>query len=366
MPTPVAEEYALYSETSNADYDAATMVSYRNANNIKGVGDEALKDNAQTTGAPTEAFAPATIYRNQILRQDKWAARMDSVGYAANGRLADLAGTEDPENWKAAAAASLIAALTISEEDQLSLTYSGAQFPNFVKQCNDFLKYQETDLQTTGAFKDMLTPDGFADNTAYIKGEYTAENVGRAIWNHYMAIAVEMGDASHSSSQTVGEWLASKTDFGGGAIKYNHDYENTRLSEFKSATGKNYATAMKVLNMVNFTYADRDLNIRMQTGLNAVRDSTMYTPDVRWLDGVNAAADKGIMLTYSPIMSLTETADLLNALRGGTDDAIGRTWAKANQSAAGHSQWMSPAMYAMFKSISCEAALQDFIRDYNK
>ena len=361
MPTPVAEEYALYSTTPNADYDAKTLVTYRNANNIKGTGDAVVTgDKAQDASSTLGTFTPATIYKNQILRQDKWAARMDSVGYAANGRLDDLS-EDDPEAWKAKAVTSLIAALTISEEDQITLTYAGAQLPNFVQQCNEFLNYQNAEYKTTGAFKDMLTPDGFADNSKY----GTDPDIGAKIWKHYMDIVVKMGDASHDSTQTVSEWLQAEgcKDYDGGEIRYNKDFADLRLSEFTGASQNNYFTAMKVFNMVNFTYADRDLNIRMQTGLNAVRDSTMYTPEDSWLNQLNGAVDNGFVLTYSSRMALT--GDLRTALNEASDAAIGRTWAKANQSVAGHSQWMSPAMYATFKSTVCNDALQKLIKEYN-
>lgn len=361
MPTPVSEDYALYSKTSTPDYDAATLVEYSNANNVKGTGADAHTTDSAQRAAKSEGcttYDEHAIYANQILRQDKWAARMDSVGYAANGRLARLS-ENDKEGWKAEAAASLIAALTVHEEQQVTLTYAGAQLPNFVSQCNDFINYQEK-AYAEGAFKDMLTPDGFADNTPY----GTEANVGKKIWDYYYNIAMEMGNASHSSTQTVREWIAAKgyRDYNNvGELRYDPSYADVKLSTFTGESQNNYYSAMRALRMVNFNYAERDLNIRMQTGLNAVRDSSMYTPEVDWLNELNADTfNSSTMLTFYSLMS---AGNMRLELQQATAKAIGRNFKTGYQSNDGAAKWWSPAYYATYASINCEAQLQACIRE---
>ena len=291
MPAPVSEKLALYTTTRDASY---YTVTYANATTDKGTGDgvgsagDESGDYAQrnlTTDPVSRAFTKDEIVKNQIKRQDKWAARMDSVGYAANGRLADL-----PENskeaWKAAGAASLIQALTIGKTDQITLTYAGAQLPNYKDQCTDFLKYQETGYEN-GSFKDMLTPDGFA--------ETKDKTAGRAEWDHYYKIALKMAEDSRNRSNrnvTVKSWIENsgfKHSDGSGAVRYDTQYDNTTLGEFTGENRTNISFAMKVLRMVCFTYADRDLNIRMQYGLNSVRDASMYTPNTTWINSLDAS-----------------------------------------------------------------------------
>ncbi|MGN0823407.1 MAG: hypothetical protein ACI4NG_06510, partial [Candidatus Gallimonas sp.] len=60
---PVGEKYALYSEVKNADYEM------------------------QRYGGSCRPYTQAEIVANQAERQDKWGARMDSVGYGVNGNL---------------------------------------------------------------------------------------------------------------------------------------------------------------------------------------------------------------------------------------------------------------------------------------
>lgn len=367
MPTPVAEDYALYSETSTPDYDAFTLKKYANKNNIKGTGENALaNDKEMKTGdeltAAVKAYRSSEIYANQILRQDKWAARMDSVGYAANGRLAGLS-SDDPEGWKAKATASLIAALTVREQEQITLTYAGAQLPNFKQYCTDFLMYQQ-DGYENGAFKDMITPDGFADTTDPAEGA--------KIWEYYYKVAKAMAKDSFSSSLTVKQWVeqCGYGDYDGSEngnpnkpLRYDPAFADVPISSFPSSEqGTRYHGAMRALRMVNFTYADRDLNIRMQTGLNAVRDSTMYTTsDTRWLDGLNAAVSTQ-MLTYASTMRITD-ATLSGALKTCLPAAIGRTFETADQDKEGCSKWWSPAYYATDRAITCNTSLRLAIKE---
>ncbi len=278
MPQAISEKYALYSTYKDAFYEM----------------EEAGEKKAYTIGE---------VYANQVERQNKWGARMDSVGFAANASLAKTKGTS--EEWKIAGAASLIMALCINEDAQVTLTYSGAQLPNFKEQCVDFLHYQETEY-ANGTFKDMLTPEG----SATVTGE-----AGRNLWNAYYDIVWDIDQASRNigdfkgqSSMTVGDWIAQyhptvtangKTE----PTKYNEAYKDVKLSSFTGEIS-NRGFAMKIFNMVTFTYADRDLNLRMQYGLNSARDSAMYTYNVEWINLIQMR--DGSCLAYNLATPITK------------------------------------------------------------
>lgn len=239
MPEPVAERYALYSNVKNAYYE---MQEYGT-----------LKE-----------FTQEDITANQITRQDKWAARMDSVGYGVNGSLVKTA-----SDWKIAACVSLIQDLTINTSVQKDLTYGGAQLPNFVSMTQDFLYYNDKNYANyaNGTFNDMITPEGDAE--------------GNDVWDEYYAIVKAMAAASNKGG-TIGEFMTKNYP----DKKYNASYKDTPMT---SITG--YSTAMKVLNMTTYVKADRDLAIRMQTGLNAVRDPSTYVYLSDWINELDARGD---------------------------------------------------------------------------
>lgn len=339
MAAPVAEKYALYSEVKDADYSLMPKAYSNDPATAKGTNDGANNDGKQRDdkNAGLKVYSQEEINANLIKRQDKWAARMDSVGYAANGRFADMKEDND-EYWKAAGAASLIEALTIGQTEQVTLTYAGAQLPNFIDQCSDFLNFQKAGYENK-SFKDMLTPEGFA-NTA-------DATEGRQIWDYYYVIARKMAQDSLGSgnSQTVSQWIAQN---GGqynkyGEIKYDPQYANTQLKEFTGEGGTNIGFAMKVLRMVAFTYADRDLNIRMQYGLNSVRDATMYTVSDSWLGKVDAS-DGGVMLAYinQKLLSDTDRSKL-----GQSTTAGGILARSMNDAADTNTKFWTPAVYCM-------------------
>lgn len=343
MPAPVSERLALYTATKDANYDPVT---YSNDPKAKGTGDAANGDYDQRSDkeAGKKVYTADEIKNNQIKRQDKWAARMDSVGYAANGRLAELS-EDDPEYWKKAGAASLIAALTIGREEQLTLTYAGAQLPNFKDQCSDFLYYQSN---ADGAFKDMITPDGFSTTTD--------KTEGRAIWDHYYNIALAMAaDSLPTSSkrdQTVEQWFASNpqfTDYGGsGAVRYDTQYKDVLLSKFTGESGTNISFAMKVLRMVCFTYAERDLNIRMQYGLNSARDASMYTEDESWIATLDGT-------TSSKMLAYRNKAELTAAQKQAFSQSsvLARTESE-NTSAS----FYTPAVFCMLRAKAAQDSLK--------
>lgn len=350
MPTPVAEKYALYTATKDADYE---HVVYSNAG-TKGTGDAVNNEGAQRSnpedGLSHGAYTYDEIVANQLLRQDKWAGRMDSVGYAANGKLASYVGTE--EEWKIEGAASLIMALTIKEDAQKTLTYAGAQLPNFRGQCIDFLNYQTAGAD--GAFKDMITPEGFYDTTD--------PATGKAIWDHYYAIAKEMAAASYSSSLTVGEWIQTKKDYNSDAVaRYDEQYKDVPLNKFVGES-THISFAMKVLRMVNFDKTDRDLNIRMQYGLNSVRDSSMYTFTNTWIGSIDSSST-GKMLAYIKQASLKSynNKNMIGDLRAIYLQATpGATQAELQ---AGKGMLWTPAVYCINSADTVQKALTRSINE---
>lgn len=275
FPMPVAEKYAVYSKVKDAYYD------------VKEYG-------TLPTQTLDENWRTSTVHANQITRQDKWAARMDSVGYAVSARLTEKAGTD--EEWKIAGAVSLIQELCVNEDAQLTLTYAGAQLPNFRQQAVEMLNYQSDDYKTTGAFKDMITPEGSATVTG-------AE--GKALWDYYYGLVEEMNTlAASNSTQTVAEFMADKKEPGGTDAKYDSQYADTQFKDFTGELSKR-AFAMKVLYMTTFTKADRDLNMRMQYGLNGARDSAMYTYNNTWINRVSTRG--GTSLAYMMQAPITGT-----------------------------------------------------------
>lgn len=299
MPTAVSNKLSLYAQGRSAYYvdgnKQALVNTYSNGATTKGTGENAgtataggvAGDYAQRTNLNDglKVYTQEQIWQNQVLRQDKWAGRMDSVGYAVNANVA----AENQPAWLAAAATDLVMELTIGEQSQVTLTYGGAQIPNVREQCTEYLRYQD-DGYEDGAFKDMITPEGDAD--------------GNDVWEQYYTVAEEMAAASQTGdTRTVAEFLngrkitidGQETD-----IKYDTQYANVRLADFTTATVSTtgIAYSMRVLRMINYTRAERDILIRMQTGMNSVRDQTLYTASSGWIEGFNATASANQFLAY--------------------------------------------------------------------
>lgn len=350
MPSPVSERLALYTETKDADYQPVT---YSNDPKAKGTGDGANGDYDQRNPltAGKKVYTETEIHNNQIKRQDKWAARMDSVGYAANGRLAELT-SESNEYWKKDAAPSLIAALTVGRTEQVTLTYAGAQLPNFIDQCSDFLYYQNA-AYADKSFKDMLTPDGFAD---------TAEGEGRAAWDYYYNVALAMAADSLTGSTkrdlTVKQWIDQSgyghykagAEKGEGALRYDEQYSEVVLKDFAGGNDTNIAFAMKVLRMVCFTYAERDLNIRMQYGLNSVRDASMYTEKDTWLGTLNGGG-QSTMLAYINQRELTAQQ------KQNFTSKIAHSVADSSASGTNRKDFWTPALYCLTTASAAQTSL---------
>ncbi len=327
MPTAVSNKFSLYSQTRDPYYGANgrdTVITYHNTATEKGTGDAANNDYACSNDPKQglQVYDQDAIIQNQLLRQDKWGGRMDSVGYAVNGHLAD---SNQPE-WKAAAAVSLVLALTVDPEAQLTLTYGGAQIPNVREMCTDY-------LNVTGTFADMITPEH--------------EN-----WDEYYALAKEMAnEGMKGTPTTVADYLNGK-QIGGKDVAYDTQYANTRLCDFTTATTSQtrIAYAMRVLHMIGYTKADRDIVIRMQTGMNAARDQLLYTSGTGWITNIDATAQSAAFFAYRNQQVLTEAQQ--NALDGGTLVAL-----NPGDYDATKNMIMTPAVYLVRQALTSQQRL---------
>lgn len=345
MPTPVAEKYALYSEIKDANYQKA-IYSNDPAKAVAGSADEGKQRATLSEGK--KAYSDPEIVRNQLRRQDKWAARMDTVGYAVAAKVAKYTGEHE---WKAKAAVSLTARLTINEAAQETLLYAGAQLPNFKAQCVDFVNYKTKGAD--GAFAEMLTPEGFWD---------TPEGNGKAVWDYYYQIALDMEEkARGGSSQTVEQYLADKKHSTDGktaadeAIRYDKNYKDTKLSAFTGEGNARLAFAMKVLRMVSYREKDRDLNIRMQYGLNGVRDSSMYTYKEDWMGSIDARGNTSMLayLLQKPLDS--KMTDLTFLVPGNFIQMNPSDTSKVYS-------YMTPAVWCFKQASAAQALLADAVK----
>lgn len=356
MPTPVSEKYALYSKIKGANY---TMEEYSNGATSKGSGNDANNDKVQRTDLASgkKVYSQAEIIANQTLRQDKWGARMDSVGYAVNGQVTNYTGEHA---WKAEAAVSLAMALTIDRDAQVTLTYAGAQFPNFQDQMQQFVDYQK--FGANGAFKDMLTPEGFS-NMKYYDDNGNPDPVvaaqAKTIWDEYYKLALDMekvrlSDDAAAKAKTVKQYLEGKT-VNGAPVVYNHAFENVTFNEFVGSSTTSYlAYAMKIFNMVPLWRDDREINLRMQCGLNAVRDSTMYTYNDLWIGEVDARRNRTTMLAYRS-QQLFTTGTGTSATGISKDEFLGRI--KYNPAETNRVTFETPVVFCLRKTADAQALL---------
>lgn len=286
-PTAVSNRLSLYAETRDAYYTNDSKKVYSNGA-TKQTGDAVNDEYAQRSdlGSGCKAYTQEEIEANQLLRQDKWGGRMDSVGYAVNAHVAD----EGQPAWKAPAAVSLVLALTVDETAQVTLTYGGAQIPNVMSQCSDYLNYNTS--ATDGAFADMITPEG--------------DSQGRDVWDDYYALALEMANEAYANknTQTVAQYLSGK-QIQGQDVKYDPQYADTRLCDFTTGTVSStcIAYSMRVLRMIAYGREARDLSIRMQY-MNSARQQSLYTPGELWITTLDATSTSAAFLAYRNQASL--------------------------------------------------------------
>ncbi len=248
MPEPVSEDYALYSRIKDAKYEQQV---YMSNGQVDADGKVALN-----TTVPA-SFTTAQIEANQLLRQNQWKARMDSVGYGVNGDLAN-----SKSDWLAEACADLVANMTVDRDSQVELTLAGSQLPNYADQCEDY-------LYKTGAFANVITPDD-------------------ANYNEYYQIVTELV-ANTDRNTTVSAWMAANYP--------NHKY-NANFADYTCKRIANSTIGFQALNMISLDYKSRNVAVRMVSGENGTKDSCMYTFDAAWID-VFSANKAGCMIAYT-------------------------------------------------------------------
>ncbi len=309
MPEPVSEDYALSSYIKDEDYH---MKGY--------TWDKANGKATVTTQFAATEFGIEDMLENQILRQDQWGARMDSVGYGVS------TAAKEGGDWRETAAIDLVKYLTITKSTQVTLTYSGSQLPNFKSQCNEF--YTKSD---EGDFKDMITPDDEAEWTPVY-------NAAKAMY------AAGMNSATKDTQ--IGTWMKDNYP----NVKYNPSVENDPLSSLSSL-----ANAMTALYLVAYKEADRDLSLRMQYGLNATRDSAMYTYDDAWIDVLDPRG-KGLVMAYDSQNPHDDMAKML--------DNIYRS-ERASELPISGRDYGTPAWWCLHQAQACQDELQKAIAEEN-
>ena len=229
MATPVSDDYSLYTRYKDMNYESATA----GTSNSGGTFDE------------------TQINQNLAARQDKWGARMDSVGFGVNSRITRR--YTGANEWKQDAAISLCAYLTIDPDAQVSLTYAGSQLPNYVSQGSDY-------LNTTGDFADMITPDDTE-------------------WNTYYPVAEAIVSASSNvliAATKVSDWMTSN-GYGDFVDDINPLYADATFGNVNGSM----SYAFRMFNMISLNKNSRNLLIRMATE-NGVADPCTYTYNNEW------------------------------------------------------------------------------------
>lgn len=231
MPEPVGESYALYSRIKDEHGESKVYST----------------DGTTSDSSAKASYSDSEIIENQETRQEQWAGRVDSVGYGVN---ADVVNSEE---WKAAACVDLAMSLTLNEDSQIQLTYSGSQLPNFEYMVEDYVGDAST-KQPTGTFADAITPDS-------------------PDWDEYYELQQELVDTV-DSKMTLAEYMAENHS----DMKYNTKYGSYTMKKISTNI-----RAFLVLNMLGLDYNSRNLCLRMVEGVNGVTDSATYTYTSTWL-----------------------------------------------------------------------------------
>lgn len=244
MPAVVSEDYALYSEYKDYNYEP------------------------QTAGTYKASYTEKEILDNQETRQGEWGVRMDTVGYGVNADVLDK--FTGKNEWKVAAAADLCAYMTIDYDTQVSLTYSGSQIPNYISQCQDYLNGSSA---SDGYFADMVTPESEQ-------------------WDVCYAAALKMQKATRSQqAMTVKEYLESVNS---DALEYlSPTYADIKVSE----AIRSMSSIFRCFRMISYTYESRNLMLRA-AALNGAQDPCTFTYEDSWWTTTFVAYKATHLFTY--------------------------------------------------------------------
>lgn len=230
MPTPVSDDYSLYTRYKDMNYEAATA----------------------GTSNSGGTFNETQINENLAARQDQWAARMDSVGFGVNANVERK--YTGSNAWKRDAVYDLCAYLTIEPSAQVNLTYAGSQIPNYISQSADYLNRE-------GDFAAMVTPDD------------------KDTWDTYYPVAKAIADASTNpfvAGTKVSDWLTNN-NYGDFVDDIVDSYADSTLGNVNGSM----SYAFRMFRMVSLNRNSRNLLLRMAE-TNGVQDPCTYTYDKVW------------------------------------------------------------------------------------
>lgn len=296
MPEPVSEDFSPYARVKNARYKSQVY----DADSSGALTSASL--NVYTNGAIDSSSANYTAWKAfQDARQDQWFARLDSVGYGVNADVLDR--YKGDQAWKVDAMCDLCAFLSCSEEVQSAFTYSGSQLSSLTTQCEDYVYYQTAG--TDGAFANMITTDGVSQgNLTVSQAELTMANAwltsnrsdwvidaadttisGEEVW-HFAVAAANLLYGNRRTAGTGAAWIESN-------FPSLEPYLNPYFSITRASQMDGVAYAYKILNMVGFNYAERNLQVRMASGINGAADSCTFTYSSTWSDTTFSTSYKG-------------------------------------------------------------------------
>ena len=264
MATPVSDDHSLNSRIKN------------------------MHGESEEYGSDASTFTESDIASAMKSRQSEWGARVDSVGYGVNRMCAEKYTGKNA--WKLQAAIDLCAYMTIDKDAQVSLTYAGAQIPNYVSQCEDY-------LNTDGAFAGMITP-------------------GSENWNEAYGAAMKIAavTAPKQMSMTITEWLTA-SGYSAEFIEecLNPIYADSLIKDFNSTT-----TAFRLFNIVSLNDASRNLLLRIAE-TNGAKDPCLYTYNNSWWASTFATYEGSYLLNYN----LDPTQDMYSNYTANKDKVIG-------------------------------------------
>ena len=152
--------------------------------------------------------------------------------------------------------------------------------------------------------------------------------------------------AARNNGGTVGEWMAANHP----DMKYDPQFESTPMTSVGDI-----AYGMKVLYITAYTDKDRDLSLRMQFGLNFVRDSAMYTYDDRWLTALDPRAEPYVMAYRTQTALKDKMGDVIDAMLY-SEDVGGELRPVRDQ------RYGTPKWWALFRVDLSQTNLEDAIK----